>query len=393
MSRDALFRALTLAYLEARRFKRWKTNTLQLSVRGERNLRALSKKIIDRCYFIKPSLCFVSFSPVKREIFAGDFQDRVVHHLVFQIINPFYNKLFINDCYSCRQERGTSYGIKRAAYFMRASSKNFKRPAYVLKLDISGYFMNIDQRKLYQKNKILIERFLKQDQATTNLLLYLIKKIIFNDPTKNCHLRGSLQDWQGLPKNKSLFFAAPGKGLPIGNLTSQLFGNVYLNDFDHFVKEKLKCRYYGRYVDDLFFCSHDKEFLKSLIPKIKKYLKNKLDLDLHPKKIYLQDCKHGVNFLGAFIRSGKIYAGKRIKRNFYQAINEALNNTESKVNFFNSYLGMLKDKHTYKLRRQIMTSSKTQALLKRAGLAVDKNFERVYSSGEIKELKSRSIKI
>jgi len=239
MSRDALFRALTLAYLEARRFKRWKTNTLQLSVRGERNLRALSKKIIDRCYFIKPSLCFVSFSPVKREIFAGDFQDRVVHHLVFQIINPFYNKLFINDCYSCRQERGTSYGIKRAAYFMRASSKNFKRPAYVLKLDISGYFMNIDQRKLYQKNKILIERFFKQDQATTNLLLYLIKKIIFNDPTKNCHLRGSLQDWQGLPKNKSLFFAAPGKGLPIGNLTSQLFGNVYLNDFDHFEKKNL----------------------------------------------------------------------------------------------------------------------------------------------------------
>jgi len=357
-----------VAYLDARRYKRWKANTLQFSLKLEKNLLALAVAIQNRSYQIKPSLCFIAFEPVKREIFAGDFRDRIVHHLIFNKLNPYYDRLFVNDCYSCRKNRGTDYGIRRAAYFIRAASRNYRRPAYVLKLDISGYFMNIDRVRLYQKNKILIRRFFGRQPEKANLLLYLLKLVIFNDPTKNCRQRGSDQDWQGLPKNKSLFYAREGQGLPIGNLTSQLFGNVYLNDFDHFVKEKLKCRYYGRYVDDLVFVSADKEFLKSLIPKINFYLKNKLDLTLHPKKIYLQPVERGLKFLGTVIKPHRVYIGDRIKTNFYGAIRKTALNSSGRLAdpaFFNSYLGLMKKYQTYNLRQKIMNAPTTKIALKK----------------------------
>jgi len=248
MSRLALFNTSTFiltAYFEARRHKRWKTNTLQFSRNNENNVSELTENIRHRSYFIKPSLCFVAFYPVKREIFAGDFRDRVIHHLIFNELNTYYDSLFINDCYSCRKSRGTGYGIKRATYFLRAITQNYQRRAWLLKLDISGYFMNIDRQVLYKMNRRLICRFFKKDPRKINELLYLLRRIIFNDPTTDCRLRGSHHDWNGLPKNKSLFGASPGKGLPIGNLTSQLFGNVYLNDFDHFVKEKLPTRHFS----------------------------------------------------------------------------------------------------------------------------------------------------
>ncbi len=375
--------ALVIAYLKARRHKRWKNNTLQFSIAAEKNIIILASEIKKRTYQIKPSLCFIAFEPVKREIFAGDFRDRIVHHLVFNELAPIYDRLFIDDCYSCRKKRGTDYGIKRIASFLRAASRNYHRPAYILKLDISGYFMNIDRRQLYQKNKDLVRRLFKRQPEKMNILLYLLKLIIFNNPTQNCLRRGRPEDWQGLPKNKSLFWAAPQKGLPIGNLTSQLFGNVYLNDFDHFVKKKLKCRWYGRYVDDMVFVSEDKEFLKNIIPKIGSYLEKNLGLSLHPKKIYLQSCEHGLKFLGTIIKPHRIYIGARVKQNFYQTIRKmAKDKIDKKAGFdpavFNSYLGLMKKYQTYNLRRKMLNLPETKTALKKRRLRADDNYRQVF---------------
>lgn len=356
---------LALALLEAQKCKRWKTNTLQTSASAEKNLIALARKINCRKYQIRPSLCFIAFAPVKREIFAGDFRDRVVHHFIFQALNADYDKLFINDCYSCRQNRGTGFGISRIAQFQRAVSNNYQGKAYVLKLDISGYFMNIDRQKLYAINQRLICHFFFQEPSKINTLLYLLKKVIFNDPTIDCRRRGCLEDWKGLPKNKSLFDAAKNKGLPIGNLTSQLFGNVYLNGFDHFVKEKLKCRYYGRYVDDMIFMHQDKEYLKAIIAPIKQYLKTELGLSLHPQKIYLQPITHGVPFLGAFIKPHRIYCGRRMVKNFRQKIRQAARGQLKNPAFFNSYLGQMKKYSSFNLRQKILNSSEAKLALQK----------------------------
>lgn len=351
------------SFLKAQKKKKWKLNTLQFSLKWESNCFQLANSILKRNYYIKKSLCFISPLPIKREIFAGDFSDRLVHHYVFSQLYNHYDKLLINDCYSCRTEKGTSYGIRRAKSFLRSVSDNYTKSAYILKLDISGYFMNIDRKILYQINKKLIKQIFKNDENKKNLLLYLLKKIIFNQPTKNCKIRGKRSDWQGLPKNKSLFFTKENCGLPIGNLTSQLFGNIYLNSFDHFVKEGLKVKYYGRYVDDIYFMHTDKEFLKQLIPKINTYLRKNLKLGLHPKKIYLQEKSKGLPFLGAIIKPNRIYPNKRIIKNFKQKIDLVLQGKLSNPSFFNSYLGQLKHYNSYRLRKKIISRPKTQKAL------------------------------
>jgi hypothetical protein len=184
------------------------------------------------------------------------------------------------------------------------------------------------------------------------LVLYLIEKTIFNDPTKNCIIKGKKADWKGLPKTKSLFYTKRNCGLPIGNLTSQLFGNVYLNKFDHFIKRDLGIQYYGRYVDDFVIVHRNKAYLKSIIPKIADFLESQLKLELHPDKIYLQHYKKGVKYLGSVIKPHRIYIANRTKGNFYKKIeehNEIVRNhkpseeeKEAFLSTINSCLGIMK---------------------------------------------------
>ena len=179
-------------------------------------------------------------------------------------------------------------------------------------------------------NKILLYENVKSEILRTRhkhdfdipLVLYLIEKTIFNDPTKNCIVKGHRSDWVGLPPSKSLFHAAPNCGLPIGNLTSQLFGNVYLNEFDHWIKKQFNIKYYGRYVDDFVIVHPDKTFLAGLIPQIAEFLQTNLQLTLHPNKIYLQHHSKGLQYLGAIIKPWRIYIANRTKGNFYQAIQQ-----------------------------------------------------------------------
>jgi hypothetical protein len=311
-----LLEDLFQAYFDARKNKRNTINALEFELNLEENLFQLYLDIINRKYELKPSICFINEYPVKREIFAADFRDRVVHHLIYNYIYEIFDNSFIYDSYSCRKGKGTLLGIKRLDHFIRSCSENYKKDCYILKLDISGYFMNIDKNILWEKiEKVLLRKKDKIKGIDFKLLLELIEKMIFSDPTKNYKIKGKKENWVGLPKNKSLFFSKKNCGLPIGNLTSQLFSNIYLNDFDHFVKYKLGCKYYGRYVDDFFIVSRDKEFLKKNIKKIRQYIFEKLKLDIHPNKIYLQHFSKGVDFLGSYLKPYRIYIKNKSSKN------------------------------------------------------------------------------
>jgi len=354
------------AYYGARKNKRNTINALAFEIDYERKLFELYKEIKNETYKIGPSICFINFKPVQREIFAADFRDRIVHHLIYNYISHFFERLFIYDSYSCREEKGTSCGIKRLDHFIRSCSQNYSRDCYILKIDIKGYFMSIDRNILYQKIENTVKRFKDEANFDIDFILRLIHQVVFNDPTKNCIIRGKRSNWNGLPKTKSLFFAGKNKGLPIGNLTSQLFGNVYLDDFDHFVKYKLNCKYYGRYVDDLAIVHQDKEYLKSIIPLLKKYLEKNLALKLHPKKIYLQHYSKGASFLGTIIKPHRIYIRNRTKGSFYNKLQcykklfalrqDKLNkkNIQKLLSSINSYLGIMKHYNTYKLRKKML---------------------------------------
>ena len=370
------------AYYDARRNKWHSFSVLFFERNYETRLLGLYKEIISGRYVISPSICFISFKPLMREIFAANFRDRVVHHFIYNYINPIFERLFINDNYSCRIGRGTSYGIKRLDHFIKSCSLNYKKDCYILKLDIKGYFMAIDRHILYGKVKKTLSRFREIEDFNVDLTLRLIRQIIFHDSTKGCLLKGKKEDWQGLPKTKSLFFAGKDKGLPIGNLTSQLFGNVYLNDFDHFVRYELGCKYYGRYVDDIAIVHQDKEYLKSIIPLLRDYLKDNLFLELHPKKIYLQHFSRGVRFLGSFIKPYRLYIGNQTKINFYNKTkywnsflikNRNINKDDLDIFLYseNSYLGIIKRYNTYQLRKKIMTQNLSSSFLKYVSFSDD----------------------
>lgn len=350
------------AYAACRKNKRSTMNAIAFEVDYERELLNLWEDIHSGRYQLGRSIAFVVNKPVKREIFAADFRDRVVHHLVINKLNPLFERIFIKDSYACRKDKGTREGILRITRFIGQCSEQYTRDCYILKLDIQGFFMAIDKRILWAKLRdFIVHNYLQADQT---LLLTLCHRILNNNPTKNCFVKGSCLNWQGLPPDKSLFYSKPGCGLPIGNLTSQIFANFYMNEFDHFIKHDLSLRYYGRYVDDFVLVHESKDYLKSLIPQISHHLKDELGLRLHPRKIHLQHYSKGVNFLGVSIKPQRIICGKRTKGNFYDAIIRhnalVLKSKPSREELaiflcsMNSYLGIMKHYSTYRLRKRML---------------------------------------
>ncbi len=186
----------------------------------------LAKAICDRTYTPKPGIAFIIHKPVMREIFAADFSDRIIHHLIYRCIYPIIDRKLIHDTYSCRAGKGTLYGVNRAKKFMRSCSRNFSQEAFVLKADIEAYFMNMKHEIIYDKVvELLPENKTGYLGLSRDTLLYLLRQTIFNKVTENCRIKGSKSDWVGLPPGKSLFHYTDDTGLPIGNLTSQVFGN------------------------------------------------------------------------------------------------------------------------------------------------------------------------
>ena len=354
------------AYFQCRKNKRRTCNALGFETDFEDSLIRLWEEIVDGTYYPGRSIAFIVTKPVKREVFAADFRDRIVHHLIAGKIMDLLEEEFIHDSYSCRVGKGTQYGIKRVAEFMRKCSKDYTKDCYILKMDIKSFFMSMDKPLLYKRLvAFLDEKYQGRDKT---LLFELIRKVIFNAPEENCCIKGQLSDWKGLPPSKSLFTVPKSKGLPIGNLTSQLFANFYLNPFDHFVKEECQMEFYGRYVDDFVIIHQDKQILIDLIPKLREFLSQKLMLTLHPNKVYLQHFSKGVKFIGAVVKPGREYIANRTKGNFFEAIakfNQAADeddnyikeNAEHFVSSINSYLGFMKHYSTYKIRRKMIANN------------------------------------
>ena len=296
MEKDApLLADVFRAYYDVRAQNHDTQSRLRFEKDLEENLVELYREILEGRYRVGQSTCFIVDKPMPWEIFAADFRDRVVHHLLYNYLSPLFECTFIDDSYACRKGRGMFKGMECLGYYIRSCTKNYTRPAYILNLDIQDYFMSINRKILYD----LIEQFLLQyiprqgvcRKGAFNLerVLYLTREVVFNDPTKDCIVYGSQKDRQGLSRSKSLFHAAPGCGLPIEHFTSPLFSNIYLNELDQFVKKELGVRYYGRYADNFLLIHSDHCFLLNAEEQISFFLLHSLGLKLHPKKGCLQE--------------------------------------------------------------------------------------------------------
>ena len=269
------FRNLELAYRKARKGKRSKKAACDFEFNPEENLLQLKRELETSVYEPQPLKQFTIRDPKTRVISASHFRDRVVHHALCSIIQPIFERTFIDDSYANRIGKGTAKALKRFDSFKRSVSGN-GRPVnnardnnmvvgYVLKADIRHYFDSVDHETLMG----IVGRRVHDEKV-----LALVRKILKNHAT-----------------------SIPGKGMPIGNLTSQFFANLYLSELDYFVKHNLKARFYIRYVDDFVIMHPSKETLMVWKGQISGFLKT-LKLELHPEKSKVYPLHRGVNFLG-----------------------------------------------------------------------------------------------
>ncbi len=315
-SRSDLLDDLFRAYFDTRKHKRNTRSQLCFEFNFERNLIDLCERIYARKYVPAQAICFITNVPVKREIFASPFAHRVVCRLLYNYIAPMFDARMIYDSYSCRVGKGIFVGIERFEHHVRSCTRNYTLPAHVLKLDLRGYFMSID-RKIMQRilkegidacwNKPSDDGRLWSQRLDRGLIDYLIEVILYRNPAKNCSVLGAPSDWEGLPPSKSLFNAPDNVGLAIGDITSQLFSNIFLDRFDQFVKRTLRCKHYGRYVDDFYIVHNRRDYLEGVIPRLQDFLERELHLTLHPNKIVLRPYYYGVAFLGAFVKPHRRY--------------------------------------------------------------------------------------
>lgn len=317
-----LLRELVVAYVQARKGKRRTEDECKFELNELENLIDLRDTIVNRTYKPSRGIAFITRKPVIREIFAAPFRDRVVHHLLFNIVADWWDRRFIYDSYSCRRGKGTSMGIRRLDHHIRKVSQQYTRETYVFKMDLQGYFMSLSREELYKRVVWGLRWQLSGDEnrSVYEMCEYLWYQIIFDDPTKGVKRKGRLSDWDDLPKSKSLFCQPPGQGIVIGNLTSQLLSNIYLDILDRFVTLKLGYKAYGRYVDDFFIVATEAEKKKvELDMKMIELKLVHLGLTLHPNKRYIQNIKRGVPFLGVVVYPDRLLPGKRIVRNFSEA--------------------------------------------------------------------------
>lgn len=307
----ALLEDLVIAYYDARRHKRKTQSQITFEMDLERNLHDLYIELRDRTYTPSSAICFVITDPKKREVFASSFRDRVVHHLYYNYIAYECDKRFIYDSYSCRVGKGTLFGIQRLEHHIRTVSQNYTQTAYVLKLDLQGYFMTIPRNLLQERVQTMMQQILPKTQLSEeiqSLVVWLTDIFTLHDPLVGCRIRGSKADWKDLPPTKSLWHSPDGVGLPIGDLTSQLYSNIFLNSLDHYITDTLGFRHYGRYVDDFYLLSDSREQLQSVIEPIRIFLAA-MGMTLHPKKIILQPVSlparqkqvPALEFLGALV--------------------------------------------------------------------------------------------
>lgn len=294
--------------------------------RSRKDVRAFEENLMDNILNLRADLMnktyrhggYISFNisdPKPRLIHKAQVRDRLLHHAIYRQLYPFFDRTFISDSYSCRDEKGIHKALNRARSFFLKVGRNNTRTVWVLKCDIRKFFASMTHEKLMA----ILSSYIP-DTDTLNLLQEII----------------------------SSFESSPKTGLPLGNLTSQLFANVYMNEFDQFVKHRLKEKFYIRYADDFIFLSEDRSKLEYLIPQLNGFLQSNLGLTMHPDKVFIKSFASGVDFLGwVHFPDHRVLRTVSKRRMFAK-----LRNNSSKERL-NSYLGLLSHGNTDKLMNSV----------------------------------------
>jgi RNA-directed DNA polymerase len=226
-------------------------------------------------------------------VWAAGFRDRVVHHLLYNKIGPRFERSFIADSCACIKGRGTLYAIKRLEAKIRSITRNWSRPAYYLKCDVESFFVRIDKRRLAE----LISAKVREEWW-----LDLAIKVLFHDPRPHAEVQSNPDRLALIPPHKSLWSQPVHLGLPIGNLSSQFFANIYLNELDQHAKHVLRARHYIRYVDDFVLLDYSAQWLNYARADIEAFLPDRLGLQLNQRKTVIQPVARGVDFVGQVVK-------------------------------------------------------------------------------------------
>lgn len=309
---------LYASWREFQNGKRYKNDVAIFSRNLDVHIYNLHQDLKNKIYSHSSYTAFKINDPKPRDIHKALVRDRLLHHAIYRILYSYFDKKFIYDSYSCRLGKGTHKAMERFKVFGRKVSKNNTKTCYILKCDIRKFFASIDHEIL--KN-ILAKHI--QDKDTINLLSNII--------------------------NSFKTIGKENTGLPLGNLTSQLLVNIYMNEFDQYMKHKLKVKYYIRYADDFVIFSEDREYLKNLTIIISEFLNQKLKLQLHPDKVYIKTLASGVDFLGWVLFPKHRVLRTATKRRMFRN----LKGNNYKEESLNSYLGMLEHGNGYKIRKNL----------------------------------------
>jgi RNA-directed DNA polymerase len=298
------------------RGKRHKKDVMNFELELADNLLELYTALKNRTYEHAGYHAFNISDPKPRNIHKAVVRDRVLHHLIYKEFYWYFDVRFIYDSYSCRKNKGTHRALDRFKEFAGKVSKNNTRTCYVLKCDIKKFFASIDHKILQS----ILERHIEDEE-----MLWLINQVV-----------------------KSFNTTREGVGLPLGNLTSQLFVNIYMHEFDMYIKQELLVKYYIRYADDFVIFSDDKKYLEELLLKIDVFLDEELRLKLHEYKVGIESYASGVDFLGwvHFPHHRQIRA--TTKRKLVKKLKGY-----PKPQTVSSYRGLLSHGNTYKVRKKL----------------------------------------
>lgn len=272
-------------------------------------------------------------------------------------LEPLFEKIFCDRTYNCRKGKGQLAGVTQLAEDIREESEDYTKDAYVMKVDLKGFFMSIPKPLLAKMvDDFIVENYYGDDKED---LRWICGLVIMHRPELNCERRSPLWMWNFIPKEKSLFTNGEDRGIAIGNLFAQLFANFLLNTIDW--KIDAVCVRHNRYVDDISFVSRDKEKLLSIIPMLRTEL-GKLGLRLNEKKFYLQHYSKGVQFTGAIVKPGRIYVANHTINSFAIAVGRLgraaetgmIEEIKKEIASVNSYLGIMSHYNEYATKRRIM---------------------------------------
>ncbi|MBL7230486.1 MAG: RNA-directed DNA polymerase [Pseudomonas sp.] len=323
------FQDLVQAYYDCRRTKRSSDSALAFEIDLERNLIQLHDDLIAGTYRPGRSICFVVTRPKAREVWAAAFRDRVVHHLLYNHVAPRFYASFIADSCACIPGRGTLYAATRLESKIRSASENWSKPIFYLKCDLANFFVAIDKAVLRKQLEARI---------TEPWWLALATQILMHDPREDYETRSPAHLFNRVPQHKRLVAQPAHLGLPIGNLSSQFFANVYLDALDQFAKHQLRAKHYIRYVDDFMFLHESPQQLNQWLAEVEAFLP-RLGAKLNPTKTILQPVDRGVDFVGHVI---KPWRRTTRKRSLAQALKRtAAAPVEDLRETANSYFGLL----------------------------------------------------